>query len=43
MTGEGTRYGSRIDAVYKDGHLKVRGQSGTLLDLQTSDNCADEN
>jgi hypothetical protein len=39
MNGEPTRYGSRINAVYRDGQLSVRERSGVLVDLQAQDGC----
>ena len=40
MHGEATRYGSRINAIYRDGQLSVLGESGVLVDLQVRDGCA---
>ena len=37
--GEPTRYGARVDAVYRDGRLSVRGKSGSLIDLQVREGC----
>lgn len=39
MSGTGTRYGSRIDAIYKDGDLVVRRPTGYPLILETRDSC----
>lgn len=41
MHGEPTRYGSRVNAIYRDGQLSVRSKSGSLVDLQVLDGCAD--
>ena len=41
MTGERTRYGSRINTTFRDGRLTVRGKSGAPLVLQVTEGCID--
>ena len=39
MMGDRTRYGSRINTIYRDGHLTVHGRTGATLNLKTREGC----